>query len=100
MIICNCTTNGLKGQQAISPRHRLGYEYVEYMRPVRAKAINSNAFALTGRVTHGAHIPRALPWAKGGLPFQGVLFGAYKPRALPWAKGVLFGCTIADNHLN
>ena len=42
------------------------------MRPVRAKALEIKAFALTGRVSLGVHIPRALPWAVSRMPFQGL----------------------------
>jgi hypothetical protein len=55
MIIRNYSINGLKGQQAASPGQRPGYKYVGYIRPERAKAINSNAFALTGRVFLGVY---------------------------------------------
>ena len=71
--IRNCTTNGLKGQKAHSPRHRLGYECNSCVRPVRAKVFDDMAFAPSGRCYHYVHTPRALPWAVSVLPLWGVL---------------------------
>ena len=44
------------------------------MRPVRAKALIINAFALAGRFAISIRTPKALPWAMCFWGFQPVLF--------------------------
>jgi len=73
MIIRMYPTDGLKGQQAISPGQRPGYR-ADNVRPERAKALSeSNAFALSGRLLR-LSLPRALPWANGSLPLRGAIW--------------------------
>ena len=73
MIIRMYPTDGLKGQQAISPGQRLGY------RGFAAIALKGQklCFLLWLLPFQGGGLnvlsPRALPWADGSLPLRGVI---------------------------
>ena len=58
-----------EGAEAPSPGQRPGCNASKAKRPVRAKALIMNAFALTGRFAFGCITPRALPWARSFCPF-------------------------------
>ena len=59
-----------EGAEAPSPGQRPGCNISKAKRPVRAKALIMNAFALTGRIIYNVRLPRALPWARRNLGFQ------------------------------
>ena len=59
-----------KGQKHLAQGSALGIIHLKAKRPVRAKALIMNAFALTGRVIYNVRLPRALPWARRNLGFQ------------------------------
>ena len=63
-----------KGQKLLTQGSALGVMHQKAKRPVRAKALIMNAFALTGRIIYNVRLPRALPWAKRNLGFQPALF--------------------------
>ena len=58
--IYNSYNGGLKGQQAFSTKQRLGPYLWKKCRPVRAKALTINAFALEGRQLLSHKKPRAI----------------------------------------
>ena len=51
-----------KGQKLLAQGSALGVMYPKAKRPVRAKALIMNAFALTGRIIYNIRLPRALPY--------------------------------------
>ena len=59
-----------KGHKHLAQGRALGIIHLKAKRPVRAKALIMNAFALTGRVIYNVRLPRALPWARRNLGFQ------------------------------
>ena len=63
-----------KGQKLLAQGSALGVMHPKAKRPVRAKALIMNAFALTGRIIYNVRLPRALPWARRNLGFQPALF--------------------------
>ena len=63
-----------EGAEAPSPGQRPGCNASKAKRPVRAKALIMNAFALTGRIIYNIRLPRAMPWARRNLGFQPALF--------------------------
>ena len=63
-----------EGAEAPNPGQRPGCNASKAKRPVRAKALIMNAFALTGRIIYNVRLPRAMPWAKRNLGFQPALF--------------------------
>ena len=63
-----------KGQKLLAQGSALGVMHQKAMRPVRAKALIMNTFALTGRIIYNVRLPRALPWARRNLGFQPALF--------------------------
>ncbi|WP_418850198.1 hypothetical protein, partial [Prevotella sp.] len=50
-----------KGQKHLAQGNALGVTHPKAKRPVRAKALIMNAFALTGRIIYNVRLPRALP---------------------------------------
>ena len=61
-----------KANEPSAQGNALGIYVPDKTRPERAKALDSNAFALSGR-THTLQCkPRAMPWADGFLPLWGV----------------------------
>ena len=65
--------NAPKGQQALSPGHRPGYRDAQKHTPCKGKSFDARIMLLPLQgATPGANLPRALPWAECGLPFQGV----------------------------
>ena len=64
---------GLKAQQVPSPGQRPGCHCPHSLRPVRAKVKANRSPILLPLQGVGVYtlIPRALPWAKNWLPFQG-----------------------------
>ena len=61
--------DGLKGQRANSPRHRLGYRLYETFSPYRGKSsMIQMLMPLQGVVTLNVLIPKAMPWADGLKP--------------------------------
>ena len=64
---------GQSSKGTLRPGQRPGCKCGGYIRPERAKAFETKAFALTGRVYLGVHIPRAVPWADCLLAFQAVV---------------------------
>ena len=59
-----------KGQKLLAQGSALGVMHPKAKRPVRAKALIMNAFALIGRIIYNVRLPRALPWARRTLGFQ------------------------------
>ena len=51
-----------EGAEAPSPGQRPGCNASKAKRPVRAKALIMNAFALTGRIIYNVRLPRAMPY--------------------------------------
>ena len=66
-------TNGLKGQQALSPGQRPGYQQTPTFALKGQKPYESDMllpFQGEGVITV---LPRAMPWAMGLLPLRGAL---------------------------
>ena len=62
-----------KGQKHIAQGNTLGENAQTIKRPVRAKALIINAFALTGRLGYYLSVhPGRMPWAMSLLGFQPV----------------------------
>ena len=60
-----------RGNEHPAQGNALGTNSMSNFRPERAKALQDNAFALSGRRNVLPTEPRALPWAGSFLPFQG-----------------------------
>ena len=78
MIIRMYPTDGLKGQQALSPGHRPGYS-------------RQATFALQGQKRYIRVSPKVMAYEGDAhlyrlLPFQGGACRTHFPRAMPWAK--------------
>ena len=73
MIIRRYPTDGLKGQQAISPGQRPGYRGCAAIAPARGKSFASYYGFCPFRAGLNVLSPRALPWADGSLPLRGVI---------------------------
>ena len=70
----SCKWHAPTGQKLLAQGSALGEMHPKAKRPVRAKALIMNAFALTGRIIYNVRLPRALPWARRNLGFQPALF--------------------------
>ena len=64
---------GPLGSAACLSKNTLGKKPPKTMRPVRAKALIINAFALAGRLLFSIRTPKVLPWAMCFWGFQPVL---------------------------
>ena len=65
--------DGLKGQKANSPRHRLGCRLYETFSPYRGKSFMIQMLMpIQGDITLNILIPRTSPWADSLKPFQGI----------------------------
>ena len=80
---------GLKAPKSTYPKAAPWvYGLKTAMRPVRAKALIINAFALTGRIViYDTFFPRVLPWAMSFCPLRG---------ALSWLLSIYYSSTISS----
>lgn len=70
--IISLEISGLKGQQAISPRQRLGNKDVSKFALKGQKLFFGTMLLPLQGVGCALHLPRALPWAESFLAFQAV----------------------------
>ena len=67
--------NGLKGQKALSPGHRPGYQQMPTFALKGQKPYESDMLLPFQGEVDITVLPRALPWAMGILPLRGALSG-------------------------